>query len=178
MNGTHGTYGTDRFYKSYQSHKSHESHSCPRDFPQEEVKNMKRVRLYELAKELRLEPRQVVADARRFGAMVNSPSSSVDERTANRIRELYFPKRAASGQPRAARLVKAHKPVETPEGPAADRQPEGQAVQESLPGAPEAAAQAERPPRTESRTRIINLTPKPAPMRPAPPTRPPTRALT
>ncbi|HEV2666517.1 MAG TPA: translation initiation factor IF-2 N-terminal domain-containing protein, partial [Blastocatellia bacterium] len=139
---------------------------------------MKRVRLYELAKELRLETRQVVADARRFGAMVSSPSSSVDERTANRIRELYFPKKAASGQPRAARLVKAHKPVEMPEGPAADRQPEGHAVQEPLPGAPKGAAMTEPPPRTESRTRIIKLTPKPAPMRTAPSTRPQARPLT
>ena len=57
---------------------------------------MKRVRLYELAKELKLETRQVLADARRFGAMASSPSSSVDERTANRIRELYYPKKPAA----------------------------------------------------------------------------------
>jgi translation initiation factor IF-2 len=62
---------------------------------------MKRVRLYELAKELRLETRQVVADARRLGAMVSSPSSSVDEGIANRIRELYYPKKPAATEHRA-----------------------------------------------------------------------------
>src|SRR5215813_11415459 len=77
-------------------------------------KNMKKVRLYELARELRMETRQVLADARRFGAMVSSPSSSVDEKTANRIRELYFPKKPATVEPRAARLVKAHKPDAPP----------------------------------------------------------------
>src|SRR5215510_5328718 len=105
---------------------------------------MKRVRLYELAKELRLETRQVVADARRFGAMVSSPSSSVDEKTADRIRELYYPKKPAASEHRAARLVKTHKPsatpAGTPEASAAERQMEEQAIQEPPPVAPEAAA--------------------------------------
>src|SRR5262245_44347029 len=102
---------------------------------------MKRVRLYELAKELRLETRQVVADARRLGAMVSSPSSSVDERTADRIRELYYPKKPAATERRAARLVKTHNPaatpVETPDAPAAERQTEERAVQEPAGAAPE-----------------------------------------
>jgi translation initiation factor IF-2 len=134
---------------------------------------MKRMRLYELAKELRLETRQVVADARRFGAMVSSPSSSVDEKTADRIRELYYPKKPAASEHRAARLVKAHKPAATPAGTpeasAAERQMEEQAIQEPPPVASEAAA--ESPPVAAGRTRIIKLTPKPTPMRPAPPTR-------
>jgi translation initiation factor IF-2 len=131
---------------------------------------MKRVRLYELAKELRLETRQVVADARRFGAMVSSPSSSVDERTANRIRELYYPKKPAATEHLAARLVKAHKPaappVETSETPAAERQTEDLTVPQPAPKPPEAAAGS--PPPTASRTRIIKLAPKPAQVKPAP----------
>ena len=106
---------------------------------------MKRVRLYELAKELRLETRQVVADARRLGAMVSSPSSSVDERTANRIRELYYPKKPAATEHRAARLLKAHKPSatpsETPEAPAVERQMEEQAIREPAVGATETTAE-------------------------------------
>jgi len=141
---------------------------------------MKRVRLYELAKELRLETRQVVVDARRLGAMVNSPSSSVDEKTADRIRELYYPKKPAATEHRAARLVKTHKPaatpVETPEAPAAERKPEDQAVQKPAHSAPEAAAEPQAG--AAGRTRIIKLTPKPAPMRPAPSTRPPAQPST
>src|SRR5262245_36630335 len=132
---------------------------------------MKRVRLYELAKELRLETRQVVTDARRLGAMASSPSSSVDEKTADRIRELYYPKKPAATEHRAARLVKAHKPaatpVETAEAPAAERKPEDQSVQKLAHGAPEAAAEPQVD--AAGRTRIIKLTPKPAPMRPAQP---------
>jgi translation initiation factor IF-2 len=127
---------------------------------------MKRVRLYELAKELRLETRQVVADARRFGAMVSSPSSSLDEKTANRIRELYYPKKPVASQPLAARLVKAHKPVGTPETPAAERKTEDQAAQGPTSGAPEAAAKPEPQTGAASRTRIIKLAPKPAPTQP------------
>ena len=66
-----------------------ESHLCRhRDFPQEEVKKYEKSQTLRTSEELRLETRQVLADARRFGAMASSPSSSVDERTANRIREL------------------------------------------------------------------------------------------
>ncbi|HEY7180567.1 MAG TPA: translation initiation factor IF-2 [Blastocatellia bacterium] len=143
---------------------------------------MKKVRLYELAKELRLETRQVIADARRFGAMVSSSSSSVDEKVANRIRELYFPKKSADSEPRAARLVKAHKPVETTGGaatPATPATPATLATLATLEGQTEGPAirkatrepgpeTAEKPvSRTPSGTRIIKLTPKPAPMRPA-----------
>src|SRR5215475_4020501 len=116
---------------------NHDLEMCPDmrsiDILEEEVKNMKKVRLYELAKELRLETRQVIADARRFGAMVSSPSSSVDEKVANRIRELYFPKKSAATEPRAARLVKAQKPAEEPAAAAtaatAEEQTEGPAIQ-------------------------------------------------
>src|SRR5215475_15455276 len=128
---------------------------------------MKNVRLYELAKELRLETRQVIADARRFGAMVSSSSSSVDEKVANRIRELYFPKKPAGAGPRAARLVKGHKPVETTGAAATlEVQMEGPAIQKAA-REPEPEA-AEKPvSRTTSGTRIIKLTPKPETMKPA-----------
>jgi translation initiation factor IF-2 len=141
---------------------------------------MKRVRLYELAKELRLETRQVVSDARRFGAMVSAPSSSVDERTADRIRELYYPKKHTANEHRAARLVKAPKsvvtPVEASEAAASEPQAEGQAVRETAPG--ETAAKATPQAGAASRTRIIKLTPKPSPMGAAPATQPHTQPST
>src|SRR5215475_7907902 len=115
---------------------------------------MKNVRLYELAKELRLETRQVIADARRFGAMVSSASSSVDEKLANRIRELYFPKKNASTDPHPARLIKARKDVETPAA----------AEVQITARKPEPEAEAKPLSLTKKReTRIIKLTPKPAP---------------
>jgi translation initiation factor IF-2 len=123
---------------------------------------MKRIRLYELAKELRLESRQVIADARRLGAMASSPSSSVDESVANRIRELYFPKKSAADEPRNARLVKAHKPATAA---TAKRETGEQDVQKSTPGEHEGVTKPQ--PEAVGRTRIIKLAPKPAPAPPA-----------
>jgi hypothetical protein len=54
---------------------------------------MSKVRIYDLAKELRLESRKILEDARRFGAMVSAPSSSVDAAVAEKIREMYYPKK-------------------------------------------------------------------------------------
>src|SRR5262249_35092572 len=112
-----------------------------------------------------------------LGAMVSSPSSSVDEKTADRIRELYYPKKAAATEHHAARLVKAHKPaatpVETPEASAAERKPEDLADQKLAHTAPDAAAEPQAG--AAGRTRIIKLTPKPASVRPAPSTRPPAQ---
>jgi translation initiation factor IF-2 len=73
---------------------------------------MSKVRIYNLAKELRLESQKVLEDARRFGAEVGAVSSSVDAAIAEKIRELYYPKKQAAQ--RAPRLVKAHNtaPVE------------------------------------------------------------------
>jgi translation initiation factor IF-2 len=126
---------------------------------------MKRIRLYELAKELRLESRQVIADARRLGVMAGSPSSSVDESVANRIREFYFPKKSTANEPRTARLVKTHKPAAAA---SVKGQTEEQTVQEPATGATETAAKPML--KTTSGTRIIKLAPKPAPMKPAPAT--------
>ncbi len=83
---------------------------------------MSKVRIYNLAKELRLESRKVLEDVRRFGAKVSAPSSSVDAAIAEKIRELYYPKKQAAQ--RAPYLVKAHKTA-----PADERHPEaGSAV--------------------------------------------------
>jgi translation initiation factor IF-2 len=125
---------------------------------------MKRIRLYELAKELRLETRQVIADARRLGAMIGSASSSVDESVANRIREIYFPKKPAANEPRAARLVKGHKPATT----AITGQPVEKTETEKADDTAKTPPQTTKTTKTEGGTRIIKLAPKPAPMKPAP----------
>jgi translation initiation factor IF-2 len=70
---------------------------------------MSKVRIYDLSKELRLDPRKVIEDARRLGADVSVPSNSVDKALADRIRERYYPKKQNRVQ--VARLVKTQKPV-------------------------------------------------------------------
>ena len=65
-----------------------------------------KVRVYDLAKELKLENRKVIEDARRFGVIVSVPSNTLDDAIANKIREQYFPKKEQAAQPGRARLIK------------------------------------------------------------------------
>jgi translation initiation factor IF-2 len=68
-----------------------------------------KIRIYDLAKELKLDNKKVIEDARREGIDVSVPSNTVPHEVAERIRAKYFPKKA---MPKAApRLVK-HTPSE------------------------------------------------------------------
>jgi len=71
-----------------------------------------KIRIYDLAKELKLDNKKVMEDARREGIEVSVPSNTVPHEVAERIRLKYFPKKIA---PRVGpRLVKHAKvePVE------------------------------------------------------------------
>lgn len=48
-----------------------------------------KIRVYELAKEVKKEPKHIIEDARRFGVDVSVPSNSVPKEIADRIREKY-----------------------------------------------------------------------------------------
>ena len=53
--------------------------------------NKKNVRIYELARELKLESKKIIDDARRMGVDVSVPSNTLDDPIASKIREMYFP---------------------------------------------------------------------------------------
>src|SRR5262252_3769919 len=108
---------------------------------------MGKVRIYELARELKLESRKVLEDARRLGVDVSVPSNSLDDPVADKIRELYYPKKEQSTGHRTARLVKtikapappAETEAETPATPGVPPQPLEQppiAMQPVTPPAP------------------------------------------
>ena len=126
---------------------------------------MGKVRIYELAKELKLENRKVLEDARRMGVDVSVPSNTLDENIAEKIRETYYPKKEATNIHRTARLVKAK-----PSAPL----PSLEAVAGTAPapeGAEEAASVATQPaPQTAPaiqqqpeppRARVVKLVPQP-----------------
>src|SRR5262245_40175942 len=69
---------------------------------------MGKVRIYDLAKELKLESKRVLEDARRLGVDVSVPSNTLDENIAAKIREMYYPKKEQTAAPRSARLIKHH----------------------------------------------------------------------
>lgn len=80
----------------------------------------KKVRVYDLAKELKIDNKKAIEEIRREGVDVSVPSNSVPDDVAERIRNKYFPKKHVA--PAAPRLIK-HKPTgRGEESPAAQAQ--------------------------------------------------------
>src|SRR5687767_6638383 len=102
-----------------------------------------KVRIYDLAKELKLDTKRLIEEVRREGVDVSVPSNSVSKELAEKIRNKYFPKKEAAVKrtvkvvKRAARPVEEAaaveveepvkelepEPVEVPEPPKAPEQP-------------------------------------------------------
>jgi len=95
-----------------------------------------KIRIYDLAKELKLDNKKVIEDARREGIDVSVPSNTVPHEVAERIRLKYFPKKLAPQI--GPRLVKHVKPVEPVEAPAEESELETAA--EPTPDVPETRA--------------------------------------
>ncbi len=78
-----------------------------------------KVRIYDLARELKQESKRILEDARREGVDVSVPSNTISKDLAEKIRNKYFPKKEVSA-PRAVRVVKkAARHLEADEQPAA-----------------------------------------------------------
>ena len=117
-----------------------------------------KIRIYDLAKELKLDNKKVMEDARREGIDVSVPSNTVPHEVAERIRLKYFPKKVAPQV--GPRLVKHVKQVETVEAPpeAAELEatPEVEAPPEQKPSIEPATAEPPRP-----KVRVLKATPPP-----------------
>ena len=96
-----------------------------------------KVRLYDLAKELKQDTKRLIEEVRREGVDVSVPSNSISKELADKIRNRYFPKKEASA-PRKVVVVKKARPV-VEEAPAAEET--GGAVEAPA----EVAAPAESP---------------------------------
>ena len=71
-----------------------------------------KVRIYDLAKELKLDTKRLIEEVRREGVDVSVPSNSVSKELAEKIRNKYFPKKETTVR-RAVKVVKrAARPVE------------------------------------------------------------------
>ena len=80
-----------------------------------------KIRIYDLAKELKLDTKRLIEEVRREGVDVSVPSNSVSKDLAEKIRNKYFPKKDMAVK-RAVKVVKrAARPVE--EAPAAEEEP-------------------------------------------------------
>ena len=77
-----------------------------------------KVRIYDLAKELKLDTKRLIEEVRREGVDVSVPSNSVSKELAEKIRNKYFPKKETAVK-RSVKVVKrATAPL--PELPALD----------------------------------------------------------
>ncbi|HJQ70171.1 MAG TPA: translation initiation factor IF-2 [Blastocatellia bacterium] len=128
-----------------------------------------KIRIYDLAKELKLDNKRVIEDARREGIDVSVPSNTVPTEVAERIRTKYFPKKAAPVA--GPRLVKHARPVEAVsqlEAESALAELEQQEV-EAAPAqpAPTHAAEPAKPEPPRPSVKILKkATPQPQPVAP------------
>jgi translation initiation factor IF-2 len=73
-----------------------------------------KIRIYDLAKELKLDTKRLIEEVRREGVDVSVPSNSVSKELAEKIRNKYFPKKETAVK-RGVRVVKrAERAVEEP----------------------------------------------------------------
>ena len=73
-----------------------------------------KVRIYDLAKDLKIDTKRLIEEVRREGVDVSVPSNSVSKELAEKIRNKYFPKKETAVK-RGVRVVKrAERAVEEP----------------------------------------------------------------
>ncbi len=131
-----------------------------------------KVRLYDLAKDLKIDTKRLIEEVRREGVDVSVPSNSVSKELAEKIRDKYFPKKDTAVK-RAVRIVKkAARPVveETPVEAAAEVTPE---VLE--PAEPEPLPLEEEPSVPQTPARVVRrLSPAVRAVKPEPAVEPPS----
>ncbi|HEX7331743.1 MAG TPA: translation initiation factor IF-2 [Pyrinomonadaceae bacterium] len=99
-----------------------------------------KVRIYDLAKELKLDTKRLIEEVRREGVDVSVPSNSVSKELAEKIRNKYFPKKETTIK-RAVKVVK-RAVAPAPEAPVVEAEPE---IHEPEPVAPPPPVVAEEP---------------------------------
>lgn len=106
----------------------------------------KKIRVYDLAKEVKQDTKRIMEDLRREGADISVPSNSVSAELAEKIRQRYVPK-AEVAPKRTVKVIKATKkaaePAEIIEEPVVEAaEPEVEVVEAPHEKAPEFAAPA------------------------------------
>jgi translation initiation factor IF-2 len=120
-----------------------------------------KVRIYDLAKELKLDTKRLIEEVRREGVDVSVPSNSVSKELAEKIRNKYFPKKETAVK-RVVKVVK-RATLPAPEAPVLEAEPE---VHEPEPVTPipappvEPAPVVPAPPKQQPVTKLVKkLTP-------------------
>jgi translation initiation factor IF-2 len=137
-----------------------------------------KVRIYDLAKELKLDTKRLIEEVRREGVDVSVPSNSVSKELAEKIRTKYFPKKETTAK-RVVKVVKkaarpvteeGHEAVEAePAPPVAEVEP---IREEEVAAAPATVAPAPAAKPTPAARVVKKLTPAIRAEQPAPPAPP------
>jgi translation initiation factor IF-2 len=99
-----------------------------------------KVRIYDLAKELKLDTKRLIEEVRREGVDVSVPSNSVSKELAEKIRNKYFPKKEAAVK-RVVKVVKRASMPQVEASTAAELEPPVDEP-ELIPAAPEPTIEA------------------------------------
>jgi translation initiation factor IF-2 len=131
-----------------------------------------KVRLYDLAKELKLDSKRLIEEVRREGVDVSVPSNSIPKELADKIRNKYFPKKEATA-PRAVRVVKkAVRPADAEEAPSVEDEATPPTATAVVAGEPQHPAPSDRSPvspQPGAQPRVVRkLTPAARAEQPAP----------
>src|ERR1700716_948736 len=70
-----------------------------------------KVRIYDLAKDLKIDTKRLIEEVRREGVDVSVPSNSISKELPEKIRDKYFPQKAAAGKQTVKMGKKAARPV-------------------------------------------------------------------
>src|SRR4028119_2216535 len=73
----------------------------------------KKVRIYDLARDLKQDTKRIIEDLKREGADVDVPSNSVSVEIAEKVRNKYFPK-VETAPKRAIKIIKAVRKEDAP----------------------------------------------------------------
>lgn len=120
-----------------------------------------KVRLYDLAKELKQDTKRLIEEVRREGVDVSVPSNSISKELAEKIRNRYFPKKETAA-PRKVVLVKKARPVIAEEAPVTEEA----AAPTAAPEAPELSEPAETAPAPATTTPVEQPATRPVVVRP------------
>ena len=134
-----------------------------------------KVRLYDLAKDLKIDTKRLIEEVRREGVDVNVPSNSISKELAEKIRDKYFPKKDTAVK-RAVRIVKkAARPITEElvvEEPLPEELPPVEVAEPEPPPAEEIVAAPQQPAQVVRRLAPAVRVVKPAPPAEAAPVEP------
>src|SRR5882672_7223522 len=107
-----------------------------------------KVRIYDLAKDLKIDTKRLIEEVRREGVDVSVPSNSISKELAEKIRDKYFPKKDAAVKRTVKIVKKAARPVieEAPSEPGEEIVPPIEAAEPETVAAEEPATFTQAPP--------------------------------